>query len=89
MLVLTRRKDESIIIEKGISVTILGIDGEKVKIGIDAPDDIKIYREEIYQALIDQSKIKETLIEEIKDDKVLLLRELLIEEINEHNVQEE
>lgn len=48
MLVLTRKKDESIMIGHGIEVVILGIDGEKVRIGIEAPRDVTILRKEVY-----------------------------------------
>ncbi|MFY9277976.1 MAG: carbon storage regulator CsrA [Caldicoprobacterales bacterium] len=48
MLVLTRKKDESIMIGHGIEVVILGIDGDKVRIGIEAPRDVTILRKEVY-----------------------------------------
>jgi carbon storage regulator len=48
MLVLTRKKDESIMIGHGIEVVVLGIDGDKVRIGIEAPKDITILRKEVY-----------------------------------------
>ncbi len=48
MLVLTRKKDESIMIGHGIEIVILGIDGDKVRIGIEAPRDVTILRKEVY-----------------------------------------
>lgn len=48
MLVLTRRTNQSIIIGDGIEVTILGIAGEKVRLGISAPEDVGVYRQEVY-----------------------------------------
>lgn len=51
MLVLTRRRDESIIIDSDIVVTVLEIRGDKVRIGIEAPKDKSIHREEIFQAI--------------------------------------
>ena len=55
MLVLTRRVGESILIElpsgEQVSVTMLGIKGNQVRIGTDAPDDIKILREELLEGL--------------------------------------
>jgi carbon storage regulator len=48
MLILTRGQNESIIIDGNIKVTILGTKGQDVKIGIEAPDDVEIWREEIY-----------------------------------------
>lgn len=54
MLILTRRVGETFIIGKEITITILGVKGSQVRIGINAPKKIPIYREEIYQ------KIKKT-----------------------------
>jgi carbon storage regulator len=49
MLILTRKQNESIIIGDDIKITILGTKGQDVKIGIEAPDDVEIWREEIYE----------------------------------------
>jgi carbon storage regulator len=51
MLVLTRSQNESIIIGDDIKITILGTKGQDVKIGIEAPEDVKIWREEIYKQI--------------------------------------
>lgn len=51
MLVLTRKKDESIIINDNIEVTIVEASGGQVKIGIDAPRSIDIYRKEVYEEI--------------------------------------
>ncbi len=48
MLALTRKKGESLILGNNIQVKVLDIKGDQVKIGIDAPKDLSIYREEIY-----------------------------------------
>ena len=47
MLILTRRAGETIVIGKNIRVTILAVDGERVKIGIDAPREIPVVRQEL------------------------------------------
>ena len=83
MLVLTRRQDESIVIDGDIVVTILGVDGEKVKIGIKAPKEVKVYREELFRAILEQKNIKETLVEDLEQKKVEMLRDLLMDQIEE------
>ena len=49
MLILTRRTNESIIINDNITVTLLGIKGNQVRLGICAPDNVKVNRQEIYE----------------------------------------
>jgi len=51
MLVLSRRADESLYIGDDIKITILDIRGGQVRIGITAPDTIKVHREEVYQRI--------------------------------------
>ncbi len=48
MLALSRKKNEAIIINNNIEITILEIKGEQVKIGISAPKEVPIYRKEVY-----------------------------------------
>lgn len=55
MLVLTRRTEESIVIQERIIVTVLSIDGDRVKLGIDAPREISIHRQELVQAVKEQN----------------------------------
>jgi carbon storage regulator len=51
MLVLSRHRDESIMIGDDIVVTIVDIRGDKVRLGIDAPSDIPVHRQEVYEAI--------------------------------------
>lgn len=51
MLVLSRHRDESIIIGDNIVVTIVDIRGDKVRLGIDAPTEIPVHRQEVYEAI--------------------------------------
>ncbi len=56
MLALSRKKDESLIIDNNIEVTILDIRGDQVKIGISAPKEIPIYRKEVYLQIQEANK---------------------------------
>ncbi|MDH0640190.1 carbon storage regulator CsrA [Pseudomonas sp. GD03860] len=51
MLILTRRVGETIRINDDISVTVLGVQGRQVRIGVDAPEQVVVHREEIYQRI--------------------------------------
>jgi len=51
MLILTRRFGEKIMLGDDVTITIFNVENNKVKIGIDAPEDVGVYREEIYHRL--------------------------------------
>jgi carbon storage regulator len=55
MLVLTRKLGESIAIDDNIKIVVVQIKGKQVRLGIKAPKETKIHREEVYQAIQDQN----------------------------------
>lgn len=56
MLALTRKKNEAIIVNDNIEIKVLEIIGDKVKLGISAPKEVSIYREEIYLQVLESNK---------------------------------
>jgi len=59
MLVLSRKKNESIIINDNITVTVIEIRGDKVRLGIEAPKDVTVHRREVYEAIQNQARALE------------------------------
>ena len=51
MLILTRRVGETLIIGDEVSVTVLGVRGSQVRLGVNAPKDVSVHREEIYERI--------------------------------------
>lgn len=55
MLILTRKKGEMIRINENIKIIISDVDGKNIKIGIEAPKDVKVYREEVYERILEEN----------------------------------
>lgn len=51
MLVLSRKKNESIRIRDDITITVVEVRGDKVRLGIDAPSEVPVHRQEVYEAI--------------------------------------
>ena len=56
MLILTRKPGESLYIGDDIKITIVEIKGHQIRVGIDAPKEYRIYREEIYLAILEENR---------------------------------
>ncbi len=67
MLILTRRVGESLMIGDEVNVTVLGIRGNQVRIGVNAPKEVAVHREEIYER-IQQEKTGEPVDDNYPDD---------------------
>ena len=56
MLVLTRKRNQSIIVNDNIELTIIDIQGDQVRVGINAPKDVKVFRKEVYVEMTQENK---------------------------------
>ena len=69
MLILTRRVGETLVIGDDVTVTVLGVRGNQVRLGVNAPKDVAVHREEIYQR-IQNEKDAENLTESSENDDI-------------------
>ena len=75
MLVLSRKPGQQIMIGKDVILKVVDVQGENVRIAIEAPKDIKIYRGEIYKAIVEENKQAISNIADIDLTKVVLKKE--------------
>jgi carbon storage regulator len=69
MLVLSRKKGESIIIDDQIEITVIAVEGETIKLGIKAPKSISVHRQEVYLAIQEENTLASHIILNIDDLK--------------------
>jgi carbon storage regulator len=56
MLVLTRKKDQALVIGDDIEITVLDIQGDQIRLGVEAPKNVKIFRKELYLEILEENK---------------------------------
>ncbi len=59
MLILTRRVGETLMIGDDVTVTVLGVKGNQVRIGVNAPKDVSVHREEIYERIKKEQQLQQ------------------------------
>ena len=72
---LTRKVKETLIIDNKIKITVVAVDGDKVKLAIDAPKDIPILRQEVFEAI--EKENRESLNVSIGADELFKIKDLL------------
>ncbi|MBQ5491359.1 MAG: carbon storage regulator CsrA [Treponema sp.] len=56
MLILSRKIDEKIKIGNDITITVIGVNGDQVKVGVEAPKNVKVFRQEVFEAIQQENK---------------------------------
>ena len=65
MLILTRRIGETLIIGDDVNITVLGVKGNQVRLGINAPKDVSVHREEIYLRIQQEKEDTDVVLDEV------------------------
>lgn len=73
MLVLTRKKNQSIVLNDNIELTVIEIQGDQVRIGINAPKDVKVFRKEVYVEIMEENQ----RASEVKIDSLDILKDVI------------
>ena len=89
MLVLTRRIDESLVIDGRIIITILAVEGDKVKVGITAPREVPVLRHELWQTIHEQKQAADPLSDSPEPSSFEALRKFLADQSGEEDGGEE
>lgn len=69
MLVLSRQRDETIMIGDDVQVTVVDIRGDKVRLGITAPPHVAVHRKEVYDAIMRESKVEDGHVKSLAHKK--------------------
>ena len=71
MLILSRKIDEKIKIGTDITITLIDVHGDQVKIGVEAPKDVKVFRQEVFDAIQNENKAAVVVSEETENEKAI------------------
>ena len=71
MLILSRKIDEKIKIGNDITITLIDVHGDQVKIGVEAPKDVKVFRQEVFDAIQNENKAAVVVAEETDNEKAI------------------
>ena len=88
MLVLSRKQNQSLVIGDNIVITILSIDRDQIRLGIEAPRDISIMRQELYTAVKEQEIIEKALAQKPNVVSLENLRKFLADQVSDEEKQE-
>jgi carbon storage regulator len=88
VLVLSRKQNQSLVIGDNIVITILSIDRDQIRLGIEAPRDISIMRQELFQAVKEQELIEKHLAEKTEIVSLENLRKFLADQVPDEDKPE-
>ena len=71
MLILSRKIDEKIKIGNDITITLIDVHGDQVKIGVEAPKDVKVFRQEVFDAIQNENRAAVVVGQEAENEKTI------------------